>query len=96
MIYLVCYDIRTEGKADHRRLRRVAKLLETHGVRVQKSVFEITMNPARFRYVREAALALIDRERDSLIIYEIIGAKEANLEFHGARGRDDLFPELIV
>lgn len=96
MIYLVCYDINTVDKADDRRLRRVAKYMETHGVRVNKSVFEVTMNTSRFQYVRQGLLDLIDRDRDSVIIYEIVGAKEANLEYHGARGRDDLFPELII
>ena len=35
---LVCYDIR-----DDRRLRRVAKLLEGHGTRVQYSVFRVRL-----------------------------------------------------
>lgn len=42
MLVLVCYDVSTETKQGRRRLRRVAKVCESTGQRVQKSVFECT------------------------------------------------------
>lgn len=35
MLVLVCYDVNTETKSGRRRLRRVAKLCESTGQRVQ-------------------------------------------------------------
>jgi CRISPR-associated protein Cas2 len=44
---LVCYDIR-----EPRRLRRVAKLLEGHGARVQYSVFRIYTTAREFEKLK--------------------------------------------
>ena len=40
MLVIVCYDVCTETREGRRRLRRVAKVCESTGQRVQKSVFE--------------------------------------------------------
>ena len=40
MLVIVCYDVNTETREGRRRLRRVAKVCEGTGQRVQKSVFE--------------------------------------------------------
>ena len=40
MLVIVCYDVKTETREGRRRLRRVAKVCEGTGQRVQKSVFE--------------------------------------------------------
>ena len=40
MLIIVTYDVSTETKEGRRRLRRVAKVCESMGQRVQKSVFE--------------------------------------------------------
>ena len=40
MLVIVCYDVSTETREGRRRLRRVAKVCEGTGQRVQKSVFE--------------------------------------------------------
>ena len=45
MLVLVTYDVRTEDKAGQRRLRRVAKLCQSFGQRVQFSVFECVVDP---------------------------------------------------
>jgi CRISPR-associated protein Cas2 len=48
MLVLVCYDVNTETKSGRRRLRRVARVCEGTGQRVQKSVFECQLDMARF------------------------------------------------
>jgi CRISPR-associated protein Cas2 len=48
MLTLVCYDVNTETAAGRRRLRRVARVCESTGQRVQKSVFECQVNQAEF------------------------------------------------
>lgn len=64
--YLVAYDI-----ADKRRLRRVAKLMERFGVRVQKSVFECALPPAAVAQMVDGATKLIDPDVDGIRIYPL-------------------------
>ena len=44
MLMLVSYDVNTVNAAGRRRLRRIAKVCEDWGVRVQNSVFECTVD----------------------------------------------------
>ena len=44
MLVLVCYDVNTETKEGRRRLRRVARVCESTGPRVQKSVSECQLD----------------------------------------------------
>ena len=47
MLVVVCYDVNTETRAGRRRLRRVAKVCESSGQRVQYSVFECQLDLMR-------------------------------------------------
>ncbi|MCX8125384.1 MAG: CRISPR-associated endonuclease Cas2 [Spirochaetes bacterium] len=60
--WLVIYDIRNE-----KRLRRIAKMVERYGVRVQKSVFEAMCNETTIQRMRSEAKTILEKE-DSLII----------------------------
>ncbi|MCB1932524.1 CRISPR-associated endonuclease Cas2 [Accumulibacter sp.] len=40
MLVIVCYDVSTETREGRRRLRRVGKVCDGTGQRLQKSVFE--------------------------------------------------------
>ena len=60
--WLVIYDIRNE-----KRLRRIAKIMERYGERVQKSVFETYCEEATIERMRKEARAVLDKD-DSLII----------------------------
>lgn len=65
LLMVFCYDV----AADSAR-RKVAELLEREAVRVQRSVFEARMSPARAdRLVRRAVCHLA--EGDSLRIYAV-------------------------
>ena len=44
MLMLVSYDVNTVNAAGRRRLRRIAKVCEDWGIRVQNSVFECTVD----------------------------------------------------
>ena len=57
MLVLVCYDVNTETSAGRRRLRRVAKVCESTGQRVQKSVFECQLDVAQFETLEGRLLA---------------------------------------
>lgn len=71
MLVLVCYDVNTETKAGRRRLRRVARVCESTGQRVQKSVFECQLDVAKFEELERRLLAEIDPAADCLRIYRI-------------------------
>lgn len=54
MLILVTYDVSTETRAGRRRLRRVAKVCEGTGQRVQKSVFECQVNEVQYENLKDA------------------------------------------
>lgn len=74
MDVLITYDIAdTDGLPGARRLRRIAKICEKYGQRVQFSVFECRLSPTKLaRFVGEIE-DTIDREADSVIIYRFPG-----------------------
>ncbi|MFX0581132.1 CRISPR-associated endonuclease Cas2 [Nocardia nepalensis] len=71
MELLITYDVETITPIGAARLRRVAKICEGHGFRVQKSVFEVTCTPV-VRQLLEAELAqAIKPDTDSIRIYQL-------------------------
>ncbi|MGH3567732.1 MAG: CRISPR-associated endonuclease Cas2 [Pseudonocardia sp.] len=71
MELLITYDVGTTDRAGERRLRRVAKICEGIGHRVQKSVFEVVCDPVQRVRLEAALLDTIDRDRDSVRIYRL-------------------------
>lgn len=71
MLILVCYDVNTETKEGRRRLRRVARVCEATGQRVQKSVFECQLDLGKFEELERQLLAEIDPKLDCLRLYRI-------------------------
>ena len=83
MLIIVCYDVSTDTKAGRRRLRRVAKVCESTGQRVQKSVFECQVTLAEFENVERRLLAEIDQEQDCLRLYRLPDARGAEVREYG-------------
>lgn len=83
MLVLVCYDVSTETKAGRRRLRRVARVCESTGQRVQKSVFECQLDVAKFEALERELLAEIDPTMDCLRLYRIPGTRGFEVIEHG-------------
>ncbi len=71
MLILVSYDVSTETSEGRRRLLRVAKTCLNFGQRVQKSVFECRVDPAKLETLRHQLLEEIDETEDNLRIYRI-------------------------
>jgi CRISPR-associated protein Cas2 len=65
MLMIFCYDIERD-----RVRRQVADLLEAEAVRVQKSVFEVRMEPGRAAALAKRAARLLDAG-DSLRLYAV-------------------------
>jgi len=65
MLYLVAYDIPDDGTR-----QEVSDLLESYGIRVQRSLFELRLKSRKeFRTLTEKLSALIDKEADSVRFY---------------------------
>jgi CRISPR-associated protein Cas2 len=66
MIYMVCYDI-----ANQKRLRKVSKILEGYGIRVQKSFFQCEMEKSRMERMKREILKTIRRKEDAFFVYPL-------------------------
>ncbi len=93
---LVTYDVSTLSKKGRKRLRRVAKLCENHGQRVQNSVFECLVDPAQWASLRSGLVDLIDSEKDSLRFYFLGRQWKRRLEHVGAKPSYDPEGPLII
>lgn len=71
MLILVSYDVSTETREGRRRLRRVAKVCLNYGQRVQKSVFECSVDLTGYESLQRALLAEIDLDADNLRFYRL-------------------------
>jgi CRISPR-associated protein Cas2 len=71
MMVLVTYDVATDDAAGRRRLRRVARACMDFGQRVQKSVFECSVDNAQYIALRARLIREIDPEEDSLRFYRL-------------------------
>ncbi len=96
MLILVTYDVSTETAAGRRRLRRVAKVCQNYGQRVQKSVFECRVDVATYEILEENLLAEIDEEEDNLRLYRLTEPLERNIKEFGRFQATDFDAPLIV
>jgi CRISPR-associated protein Cas2 len=69
MLVLVSYDVNTEDMEGTKRLRRVAKVCQNFGQRVQYSVFECLIDPAEWIALRHKLVQEIAHDRDSIRFY---------------------------
>jgi len=65
-LYLVCYDI-----ADAKRLRKVHKVTEDRGKRLQYSVYECTLTPLLLAEFKADLLDLIKASEDQVLFIRL-------------------------
>jgi CRISPR-associated protein Cas2 len=68
---LVTYDVDTTTRAGQARLRRVARICEAYGHRVQQSVFEVVCAEKDQPRLLAALGAVIDHANDSVRLYRL-------------------------
>lgn len=95
MLVLVTYDVAT-GPGGAKRLRHVARICEDHGQRVQYSVFECDVDPARWTKMRARLIGAIDPDSDSLRFYFLGREWRRRVEHIGSRPSEDPDGLLIV
>ncbi|MEI3613363.1 CRISPR-associated endonuclease Cas2 [Pseudogracilibacillus sp. SO30301A] len=91
MLILVTYDVQTTSKNGAKRLKKVAKICQNYGQRVQNSVFECVVSSTQYTTLKIELQEVINEEVDSLRFYRLgknyktkvghFGAKESiNIE----------------
>lgn len=96
MLMLVTYDVSTETRAGRRRLRRVAKVCQDYGQRVQKSVFECKVDKATYEMLEKQLLDEIDQNEDNLRLYRLNEPLEEHIKEFGQFRAVDFDGPLLV
>ncbi len=83
MMLVVTYDVNTMEAAGAKRLRKVAKICEKYGVRVQNSVFEVLVDSAQLVVLKSLLSDVIDKENDSVRFYRLGNSYQHKIEVMG-------------
>jgi CRISPR-associated protein, Cas2 family len=78
MNMIVAYDI-----ADPKRLTRVAKIVSDYGVRVQKSIFEVTVTDRIFAEMKRRVEGVIVPEKDGVKYFPLCEKCAGTVEIIG-------------
>ncbi len=96
MLTIVCYDVNTETREGRRRLRRVAKVCEGIGQRVQKSVFECRVDRMQYEELERRLLAEINAQEDCLRLYRLADGRGCEVKEHGKFKAIDFDKPLVL
>ena len=96
MLIIVAYDVSTETKEGRRRLRRVAKVCESIGQRVQNSVFECRVNQMQYEELERNLLVEINEKEDNLRLYRLTEPVELHIKEHGHFRAVDFEGPLVI
>ncbi|MDQ5770145.1 CRISPR-associated endonuclease Cas2 [Thiothrix subterranea] len=96
MLILVSYDVSTLEAAGRKRLRRVAKVCQNYGQRVQKSVFECKVDAMTLEILQDALLKEISLTEDNLRIYRLTEPLTKNVKEFGKFRATDFEAPLIL
>ena len=83
-LYIISYDIPADAAGDKRRYK-LAKYLSGIGLRVQRSVFEVRLQPEKFLNICGEIEDIIDARLDTVRIYSICANCSAKSVFIGSR-----------
>ena len=96
MLILVTYDVSTETRAGRKRLRRVAKVCQSYGQRVQKSVFECQVDLAQYEELERSLVAEINEEEDNLRLYRLTEPVDQRVKEFGKFRAIDFEGPLVI
>lgn len=83
MLLVITYDVNTKSMAGEKRLRKVAKICERYGIRVQNSVFEVLVSAAEAEELKAELRKVIDLDKDSIRFYKLGNSYERKIEKMG-------------
>jgi CRISPR-associated protein Cas2 len=96
VLVIVCYDVATDSAAGRKRLRRVARVCEAVGQRVQKSVFECRVDQSRLEKLERDLLDEINDVEDCLRFYRIVEPAEVHVKEYGKFRAIDFESPLVL
>ncbi len=96
MMVLITYDIAISQNNGANRLRKVAKLCQNYGTRVQNSVFECIIDNQTFIKLKKQILDELDLAMDSVRFYQLGNSFSNRVEHFGVKETWDLTGTLII
>ncbi|MFM1652543.1 CRISPR-associated endonuclease Cas2 [Brevibacillus sp. B_LB10_24] len=96
MLVLITYDVSTMNSEGQKRLRKVSKICQDYGQRVQNSVFECIVDTTQFAVLKMKLLDVIDQNQDSLRFYQLGNHYRNKVEHIGIKESIDLEGPLIL
>lgn len=85
MMIVLTYDVNVSESTGAARLRKVSRLCEQYGVRVQNSVFELLLDPAQLIITKKHLEEIIDPSLDSIRLYRLGKTYETKIETMGRK-----------
>lgn len=95
LLVLITYDVSTINSAGQKRLRKVSKVCQNYGQRVQNSVFECIVDATQFTSLKIELTSIIDKDQDSLRFYRLGNNYKNKVEHIGVKESIDLESPLI-
>jgi len=96
MMIIVAYDVSTETREGRRRLRRVAKVCESVGQRVQNSVFECKVDQMQLEDLERRLLEEINEAEDCLRLYRLTEPVDMRIKQYGKFRSIDFEKPLVI
>ena len=85
MYILVTYDVETIDKDGKKRLRKIAKICQNYGQRVQNSVFECRVNEQEYLLLKSEIMKKMDAKKDSVRFYRLGTKYKEKIEHFGVK-----------
>lgn len=95
LLVLITYDVNTVSSTGRKRLRKVSKICQGYGQRVQNSVFECIVNAAQYATLKIELQEAIDQSKDSLRFYQLGNNYKNKVEHFGIKESIDVEGPLI-
>lgn len=96
MLVLITYDVNTISSSGQKRLRKVSKICQNYGQRVQNSVFECVIDTTQYTTLKYELENVIDTDKDSLRFYKLGNNYKNKIEHIGAKASIDIEGPLII
>ena len=96
MMVLITYDVDTVSETGQKRLRKVAKVCQDYGQRVQNSVFECRLTESQYVLLRNKIEGIINIDLDNVRFYFLGNNWSRRIETIGKDSIANLDGELII
>jgi CRISPR-associated protein Cas2 len=96
VLVVITYDVSTTDATGRKRLRKVSKLCQDYGIRVQNSVFECVVDSTQLKQLKLKLLETMNDNKDSIRIYRLGDNYKSKVEHFGVKEAFDLEGPLIL